>query len=177
MEGKRILCTGGNSGIGLVAARELASMGAELILACRDTDKTAHALEVINSSARTPAVNIPVDLASLASVRQLATTFLETYDRLDVLINNAGLFPPKQRFTDDGFEMQIGVNHLSHFLLTNLLLDLLEASAPARIVTVTSTLHQKAAGIDFDELVWRILETSMDSCSGGARIPEVADGR
>ena len=149
MAGQRILITGGNSGIGLVAARELAAKGCELVLACRDSDKTEQALRTINASAETPAVNIAVDLASLASVRQLAATFLERYDRLDVLINNAGLFPPKQRFTEDGFEMQMGVNHLSHFLLTNLLLDVLKASAPSRVVTVTSTLHQKADGIDF----------------------------
>lgn len=149
MEGQRILITGGNSGIGLVASRELARQGAEVILACRDTDKTKRALESINANAATPAVNLPVDLASLASVRHLAETFLERYDRLDVLINNAGLFPARQQLTADGFEMQIGVNHLSHFLLTNLLLDTLRSSAPARVVTVSSKLHLKGQ-IDFD---------------------------
>lgn len=150
MKGKRVLITGGNSGIGIITARELAGKGAEVVLACRDTDKTSEALEVINASAEIPAVNLPVDLASLQSVRDLAATFLGKYDRLDVLINNAGLFPPKQRLTDDGFEMQMGVNHLSHFLLTNLLLDCLKASAPARVITVTSTLHKKAEKLDFD---------------------------
>ncbi len=149
MQGKRIFITGGNSGIGLVAAKELAAQGAEIVLACRDSDKTNRALTEISAVAQTPAVNLPVDLASLASVRALADTFLSKYDRLDVLINNAGLFPPKQRFTEDGFEMQIGVNHFSHFLLTNLLLDCLKASAPARIITVSSTLH-KNGEIDFD---------------------------
>ena len=143
IEGKRILITGGNSGIGVVAATELARQGAELVLACRDSDKTAAALQAINAVASTPAVNIAVDLASLASVRDLAAAFCERYDRLDVLINNAGLFPPKQRFTEDGFEMQIGVNHFAPFLLTHLLLDVLKASAPARVVTVSSTLHKK----------------------------------
>jgi retinol dehydrogenase-14 len=90
-----------------------------------------------------------VDLASLQSVRDLAERFLGSYDRLDVLVNNAGTFPTKQTFTEDGFEMQMGVNHLAHFLLTELLLDCLKASAPSRIVTVTSTLHKKA-GLDFD---------------------------
>ena len=149
MQGKRVLITGGNSGIGLVAARELARQGAEVILACRDTDKTQQALTAINADAAIPAVNLPVDLASLASVRNLAEAFLERHDRLDVLINNAGLFPTRQQFTADGFEMQIGVNHLSHFLLTNLLLDTLRGSAPARIVTVSSKLHSKGQ-IDFD---------------------------
>ena len=149
MEGKRVLITGGNSGIGIVTARELAKQGAEVVLACRDTAKTTAALSLINAGASSPAVNLPVELDNLESVRNLAINFLSRYDSLDVLINNAGVFPPKQRMTVDGFEMQMGVNHLSHFLLTNLLLDCLKASAPARIVTVSSKLH-KAGEIDFD---------------------------
>jgi NAD(P)-dependent dehydrogenase (short-subunit alcohol dehydrogenase family) len=149
MEGKRILITGGNSGIGIVAATELAAMGAEVVLACRDSEKTAKALAAINETANVPAVNLSVELGNLQSVRDLAVKYLENYDRLDVLINNAGVFPPKQRLTDDGFEMQMGVNHLSHFLLTNLLLDCLKASAPSRIVNVSSQLHVKGK-IDFD---------------------------
>ena len=149
MEGKRVLITGGNSGIGIVTARELARQGAEVVLACRDTDKTAAALKVINAGASTPAINMPVELDNLESVRNLAANFLGRYDRLDVLINNAGVFPPKQRFTVDGFEMQMGVNHLSHFLLTNLLLDCLKASGPSRVLTVSSKLHS-GGKIDFD---------------------------
>ena len=121
MEGKRVLITGGNSGIGRVTAIELAKLGAEVVLACRDSDKTQAALEQIR--AHGTAENLPVDLSSLASVRDLARTFLERYDRLDVLINNAGTFPAKLNLTADGFETQFGVNHLAHFLLTNLLLD------------------------------------------------------
>ena len=151
MDGKRVLITGGNSGIGIVTATELAKQGAEVVLACRDTEKTAGALKVINEHAKIPAINLPVELGNLASVRALAASFLERYDRLDVLINNAGVFPPKQRTTDDGFEMQMGVNHLSHFLLTNLLLDCLKASAPARVVSVSSQLHVKGE-IDFDAM-------------------------
>jgi NAD(P)-dependent dehydrogenase (short-subunit alcohol dehydrogenase family) len=148
LDGKRVLITGGNSGIGIVTAIELAKQGAEVVLACRDTQKTVDALQAINAEARVPAVNLPVDLASLQSVRELAASFLDRYDRLDVLINNAGLFPPKQRMTDDGFEMQFGVNHLAPFLLTSLLLDCLKASAPARVVTVASMLHKKGE-LDF----------------------------
>ena len=96
MEGKRVLMTGGNSGIGLVAAIELAKMGAEVVLACRDSDKTQSALDEISQHSTTPAVNLAVDLASLASVRTMAASFLSQYDRLDVLINNAGTFPTKQ---------------------------------------------------------------------------------
>ena len=138
MNNKRILITGGNSGIGIVTATELARQGAEIVLACRDSEKTARALEQINAVAKIPAVNLPVDLASFASVRAMAAEVLARYDRLDVLINNAGLFPPKQQHTDDGYEMQIGVNHLAHFLLTNLLLDLLQRSAPARVISVST---------------------------------------
>ena len=144
MEGKRVLLTGGNSGIGLITARELASMGAEVVLACRDSRKTEEALEVIGATATIPPRNLPVELASLDSVRSLATNFLDHYDRLDVLINNAGVFPSRQQLTAEGFEMQMGVNHLSHFLLTHLLLDCLKASAPARIISVSSTLHKKS---------------------------------
>lgn len=149
MDGKRVLITGGNSGIGIVTAVELAKQGAEVILACRDTEKTSEALKLINAEARVPAVNLPVELASLQSIRDLAANFLDRYDLLDVLINNAGLFPPKERKTEDGFEMQFGVNHLAPFLLTNLLLDRLKASAPSRVVTVSSMLHKKG-NIDFD---------------------------
>ena len=149
MQGKRVLITGGNSGIGLVAAIELAKMGAELVLACRDSEKTEAALRQINEHSSVPAINLPVDLASLASVRTLASAYKAKYDRLDVLINNAGTFPTKQAHTEEGFEMQFGVNHLAHFLLTELLLDMLQANTPSRVVTVSSTLHKKGA-IDFD---------------------------
>jgi NAD(P)-dependent dehydrogenase (short-subunit alcohol dehydrogenase family) len=149
MQGRTIVITGGNSGIGLVAARELARQGAALVLACRASDKTAAALESINAVASTPAINVPVDLASLESVRSLAAELLARCPRIDVLINNAGLFPASQERTADGFEMQFGVNHLSHFLLTALLRDRLIASKDARVVTVSSMLH-KRGHIDFD---------------------------
>jgi NAD(P)-dependent dehydrogenase (short-subunit alcohol dehydrogenase family) len=147
MQGKRVLITGGNSGIGKVTAIELARQGAEVILACRDSEKTAAALSEIGAHGEVE--NLPVDLSSLASVRNLASIFLDHYDRLDVLINNAGTFPAKLTLTDDGFEAQFGVNHLAHFLLTNLLLDCLKASSPSRVITVTSKLH-KNGKINFD---------------------------
>ena len=147
MEGKRVLITGGNSGIGKVTAIGLAKLGAEVILACRDSGKTAAALTEIG--AHGSVVNLPVDLSSLGSVRNLSSTFLDRYDRLDVLINNAGTFPSKLTLTDEGFEAQFGVNHLAHFLLTSLLLDCLKASAPSRVITVTSKMH-KNGKLDFD---------------------------
>lgn len=149
MQGKQVLITGGNSGIGLVASMELAKQGARVVLACRDSEKTTTALEQINAVSSTEVINLPVDLANLQSVRDLAAAYQEKYQQLDVLINNAGIFPAKQRLTDDGFEMQFGVNHLAHFLLTDQLLGLLKQSAPSRVVTVSSKLHTKGS-IDFD---------------------------
>ena len=147
MQGKRVLITGANGGIGKVTARELAKLGAEVVIAARESEKTAAAVAEISQFGQVD--HIPVDLASLDSVRSLVRTFLDRYDRLDVLINNAGVFPTKLTLTEDGFEAQFGVNHLAHFLLTNELLDCLKASAPARVVTVTSKLHKNGA-IDFD---------------------------
>ena len=143
MRGKRVFITGGNSGIGLVTASELAKRGAEIVLACKPSKKTDLAVSSLNSVSSVPVINLEVDLASLESVRNLAAQFLEKFDSIDVLINNAGIFPPKQKFTEDGFEMQFGVNHLAHFLLTNLLLDCLERNSPSRVITVSSMLHKK----------------------------------
>lgn len=149
MQGKQVLITGGNSGIGLVTSMELAKQGARVVLACRDSEKTTAALKQINAVASTEVVNLPVDLANLQSVRHLAAAYKDKYQQLDVLINNAGVFPTKQRLTEDGFEMQIGVNHLAHFLLTHQLLDLLKSSAPSRVVTVSSKLHTNG-NVDFE---------------------------
>ncbi len=149
MEGKTVLITGGNSGIGKVTARELAKQGAKVFLACRESDKTAAALEELNGVAKTPVENLGVNLSSLASVRELITACQNKFDSLDVLINNAGTFPVKKQMTEDGFEMQFGVNHLSHFLLTQGLLEQLKQSNAGRVVTVSSKLH-KNGKIDFE---------------------------
>ena len=149
MTERTVVITGGNSGIGLVAARELARLGARIVLACRDSDKTRAAVAEISAAGAVPAINLPVDLASLDSVRALAQSVLAACPRIDVLINNAGLFPSTQQKTVDGFEMQFGVNHLSHFLLTALLRERLVASAPARVITVSSMLHKRGK-IDFE---------------------------
>ncbi len=149
MTGKTVLITGASSGIGKATASELASRGARLVLACRDLDKAERARDEI--LARTPGASVelvPLELGSLRSVRACAEKLIADQPRIDVLLNNAGVFPPNQRTTEDGFEEQIGVNHLGHFLFTNLLLDKLIASAPARVVTVSSMMH--AGGkIDF----------------------------
>lgn len=150
MQGKTVVITGGSAGIGKATASELAARGARVILACRDLEKAARARDEV--LARTPGATVelvPLELRSLRSVRDCATRLRTAATRLDVLINNAGVFPPTLRVTLDGFEEQFGVNHLAHFLLTNLLLEPLVAAAPARVVTVSSTMH--AGGkIDFE---------------------------
>ncbi len=142
MTGKTVVITGASAGLGKATAAELAARGAELVLACRDLEKAARARAEI--LARTPAARVdlvPLELASLRSVRACAGKLCANYPQIDVLINNAGVFPPTLRRTEDGFEEQIGVNHLGHFLLTNLLLDKLVASTPARVVHVSSMMH------------------------------------
>ena len=148
---KRILITGGNSGIGKVTAKHLAKDGFEVVIAGRPGEKTEAALREINVEAAVPVVSLDVDLASFESVRELAAAFKANYSGLDVLLNNAGVFTGGLGLTKEGFEIQFGVNHLAHFLLTNLLLDELEKSDAARVVTVTSMLHKKGI-IDYDNL-------------------------
>ena len=148
---RRILITGGNSGIGKVTATQLSKDGFEVVIAGRPGKKTEEALREINVEAQIPVVSLDVDLASFESVRELAATFKANYDGLDVLLNNAGAFTGELGLTQEGFEIQFGVNHLAHFLLTDLLLDELEKATAARVVTVTSMLHKKGV-IDYDNL-------------------------
>ncbi|XP_030765174.1 retinol dehydrogenase 13-like [Sitophilus oryzae] len=144
-EGKVIIVTGANTGIGKETAWELASRGAKVFMACRDMNKCEKAREEIVMKTKNKYVYCrSCDLASLESIREFVKTFKNEQDRLDVLINNAGVMrTPKGTKTKDGFEMQIGVNHLGHFLLTNLLLDRLRNSAPSRIINVSSVAHKR----------------------------------
>src|SRR5512136_2164782 len=138
------MITGGNSGIGFATARKLAAKGFHVILASRNQQTSAQASARIRADQPDARVeSIPLDLASFASVRQCAAAFQAKGYPLHILINNAGgSIPGKQAsFTADGFEMTFGTNHLGHFLLTNLLLDDLKRSAPARVITVSSQLH------------------------------------
>jgi NAD(P)-dependent dehydrogenase (short-subunit alcohol dehydrogenase family) len=146
------IVTGANTGIGRETARALAKMGAEVILACRNAEKTQAVLDDIRSESRDAKVeHLELDLASLASVRAAAKRFLDSGRPLHILVNNAGLAGKRGR-TEDGFELAFGVNHLGHFLFTDLLLERLKASAPARVVNVSSASHYSARGIDFDAL-------------------------
>lgn len=150
--GRVALVTGANSGLGLIAARELAGAGARVVLACRNTDKGATALREITAKLPEAEAELAaLDLASLDSIRSFALEFGKAHDGLDLLINNAGVMAPPRRTTEDGFELQFGTNHLGHFALTGLLLGALEGRTGARVVTVSSTAHRMGR-IDFDHL-------------------------
>ena len=152
MTGKVCLVTGATNGIGKETALALAKMGATTIIVARDPAKGAAVLEEIMRQSGNDGVELMhADLASLDSVRKLAADFQAKHQQLHVLVNNAGVYNIKRSETQDGFEATFGVNHLSHFLLTNLLLDVIKASAPARIINVSSASH-KGAKINFDDL-------------------------
>jgi NAD(P)-dependent dehydrogenase (short-subunit alcohol dehydrogenase family) len=148
--GRIAIVTGANSGLGLVTARELARKGALVVLACRNLDKGGAALAEC-AAPGPPAELEELDLASMASVRSFADRFRSKHGGLDLLINNAGVMAPPRKRTADGFELQFGTNHLGHFLLTELLLDLMEGRDDARVVTLSSTAH-KFGRIAFENL-------------------------
>jgi len=155
MQGRTVVVTGGNSGIGFETATALAAMGARVVVTARNADKGRAAVAAIAQRAGGDAqVQLVVfDLADLASVRRGAAEILEQAPRLDVLVNNAGLVLSERAETVDGFEATLATNHLGPFLLTNLLLGRIRVSAPARIVNVASTAHNAARmGMPFDDL-------------------------
>ena len=152
MEGEVALITGGTSGIGKATATALAAMGAEVVVSGRSKERGEAAVEEIRDQSGNEKVSlVPADLAVQAEVRGLAQAFKERHDRLDVLVNNAGIIQSKRTETPDGIELTLAVNHLAPFLLTNLLLGLLKESAPSRIITVSSEAR-RGAEIDFDDL-------------------------
>ncbi len=153
MQGKMVMVTGANSGIGKVTARELARMGATVVMVCRDEGRGDAARQEIIAESGNEAVDLLIaDLASQAEVRRLVDEFRSRYNKLQVLVNNAGLQLWERSMTVDGHETTFAVNHLAPFLLTSLLLDVIKASAPARIVNVSSMVH-KWSSIDFDSLM------------------------
>ena len=152
-EGRVVVITGATSGIGKEAAVAMARRGATVVLACRNPTRTRTALAEVRRRSGGDVASVLLDLASLASVRACAAEVLDRWDRLDVLVNNAGGVLSDRLVTDDGFEMTFGVNHLGPFLLTDLLLDRLRSSAPARIVNVASVAHRYAtAGVSWASL-------------------------
>jgi len=146
------LITGGNTGIGYATGMELARRGERVYLACRSSSSGTAAADAMRTASGNSAVSfLRLDLADLGSVRSCAAAFLALDEPLHVLINNAGV-AGRQGVTAQGFELAFGVNHLGHFLLTSLLRERLVASAPARVVTVSSDAHYQARSIDWDEL-------------------------
>jgi retinol dehydrogenase 14 len=149
---KTILITGATSGLGLEAAVQLAGEGHRVVLVGRDEAKTRRSVDEVKQRARSSNVeSLLCDFSSQASIRALAEAYLAKYDRLDVLLNNAGAMNNERSVTKDGIESTFAVNHLGYFLLTNLLLEVLVKSAPSRIVVVSSAAHYRG-DLDFDDL-------------------------
>lgn len=155
MQGKTVLITGGNSGIGKHTAIGLAKLGAKVVFTSRNQRKGDVARAEIREAANTQQVDfMDLDLADFASIERFADEFQRKYERLDVLILNAGLVLDERSTTKQGFETTFGVNHLGHMLLTQLLLDRLKACSPARVLVLASDAHKGArAGLDFDDLM------------------------
>jgi NAD(P)-dependent dehydrogenase (short-subunit alcohol dehydrogenase family) len=152
MKDKVVLITGSTDGIGRQTAVEVAALGATVIVHGRNLARGKMVVEEISSSTGNRNVDLVIaDFSSLRQVRELAADMHRRYDRLDVLLNNAGVFMNERVLTEDGFETTYAVNHLAPFLLTNLLLDLLKKSAPSRVVTVSSVAHTRGR-IDFENL-------------------------
>ncbi|CAL8248461.1 unnamed protein product [Merluccius merluccius] len=156
LDGKTALITGGSSGVGKETAVALATRGARVIIACRDADKAEKAVREIRLRGRSLNVaHMELDLANMASVRDFCERFLQKEKRLDVLVNNAAM-PSVLDWTDDGFSMCFGVNHLGHFLLTNTLLPRLKECTPSRVVTLTCS-NYKYQKLDFQDLNYNLL--------------------
>ena len=152
VNGKICLITGANSGIGKVTALELAKMGAKVVMVCRNQSKGEAAMSEIKAKSGNKSVKLMLaDLSSQRSIHRLVENFKSKYRQLHVLINNAGGIIGKRLLTEDGIEMTFAVNHLAYFLLSNLLLDELKSSTPARIVNVASVGH-RVVSLDFDNL-------------------------
>jgi NAD(P)-dependent dehydrogenase (short-subunit alcohol dehydrogenase family) len=152
--GKVVVITGGNSGIGFEAARALLKKGAEVVLGSRDHQKAQNALVALQKEIpQGKLAFIPLDLASLESVRLFADQYKKEYDRLDLLLNNAGIMMVPYGQTEDGFESQLGINHLGHFALTGLLIDLLLETPNSRVVNISSNAHY-GGEMDFSDLLY-----------------------
>jgi NAD(P)-dependent dehydrogenase (short-subunit alcohol dehydrogenase family) len=154
MTGKTVVVTGANTGIGKETALALARAGARVVITSRDAAKGTAAVRDIRAGSGSETVEVlALDLADQRSIRAFADELLATTDRIDVLVNNAGILMGRRTETVDGFETMFGVNHLGSFALTGLLLDRIRASAPARIVNVSSRAHTQARrGLNFDDL-------------------------
>ena len=153
LDGKTVVITGCNTGIGYETALDLAGRGARVIMACRNVEKAEDAKKnILKEVSDAELVVKKLDVASLESVRSFAKDINETERQVNILINNAGVMMCPASKTKDGFEMQMGTNHIGHFLLTNLLLDLIKKSAPSRIVIVSSTAYKRGR-LNWDDIM------------------------
>ncbi len=169
--GRRAIVTGANTGIGFETAKELAAAGAEVTLACRNAEKGQAAVKRILQEFPNARVTLGMlDLSSLASVQAFADAYRGDHDRLDLLINNAGVMtPPRWEATSDGFELQFGTNHLGHFALTAHLWDLLDATPKSRVVNVSSIAHRYGE-MDFDDLNWKTRRYKKNASYGQSKL-------
>jgi retinol dehydrogenase-14 len=151
MAGRTVLVTGGSGGIGRATALGLAIMGAQLAISGRDRERTESAAREIRTAGGGEVDVVVADLSSQSEVRRLADELLQSLSRIDVVVNNVGGYWHTRHITADGLERTFALNHLAPFLLTNLLLERLKQSAPARVVTVSSSAH-RSGRIDFDDL-------------------------
>lgn len=169
-KGKIAIVTGSSSGIGFEAARVLANKDAEVIVAVRNKEKGDRAVQKIKAQNRKANVNlILVDLASLKSIKVFSERFKKQYSKLDLLINNAGVMMPPYSKTEDGFELQFGTNHLGHFALTGLLIELIKNTPNSRIVNISSNAHNWG-NIDFDDLTWEKRKYIASTAYGDSKI-------
>lgn len=168
--GRIAIVTGANSGIGFETARVLAKKGAMVILGCRNINKGRQAINKIHTGTNKAKVELmELDLSNLQSVHNFSAAFLQKHDRLDLLINNAGVMVPPYSKTNDGFELQFGTNHLGHFGLTGLLIHLLKATPGSRIVNLSSMAH-KGGKLNFDDLQWEKREYKPWQAYGDSKI-------
>ena len=153
MDNKTVLITGANAGIGFIAARALAGMGAHVILVCRNEEKARAAMDQIREKHPQAQLDLQLcDLSSQASIRKAGLALREKYDRIDVLLNNAGGMFGERALTEDGLEYTFALDHMGYFLLTHYLLDLVKASEMKRIVNVSSEAHRFVRSIDWENL-------------------------
>ena len=173
MRERTVLITGASSGLGYEAALKLARLGANVVMVARDAQRGEAALSAVRSVAGSAGASLLLcDMASLAAVRTLAREFAANHDRLDVLVNNAGSVKMARETTPDGLEWTFAANYLGHFLLTNLLLDLLRRSAPARIVNVSSVGHRQGT-IDFENLQFERGGYKIMSAYGRSKLAQI----
>lgn len=169
-QGKLALVTGSNTGIGFETAKALAQKNATVIMACRSLDKANRAADQIKATYPTAIIDVmALDLSSLDSIKQFTEAFKAKYDALHLMINNAGVMMPPYSKTKEGFELQIGTNHLGHFYLNALLFDLIAKTPQARIVSVSSMAHNMGK-IDFDDINWEKRKYSKGASYGDSKI-------